>query len=173
MKNITKLGAAALLAGAAIFPALNANAVDHIADFTLQTAPVLASVASTSNTLFGNVTIPASGKDDATKTPETNGKVTISGGVQGTSYTLTVGSATCLDRDSTSGNVVTLVPSAVYRNITVNGGASGDITFDTGTADITMGGTLTVKAGAKAGNGTCTYDVTIAAAGGQSAGGQE
>ena len=160
MRTITKLGAVAFLAGAAIVPALNANAVQHTADFTLQAPPVLAAVASTTNTVFGVVTIPGDGEDATTKTPDTTGVVTISNAVDGASYTVTVGNATCPTG-------VTLAPSADYDGTTtVVGGNSGAITFASATTTLSMGGTLSVASDATAGAGTCTYDVTIAAAGG-------
>jgi len=63
MGTFTKLGVAAFLVGAAIVPALNANAANHTADFTLVVQPVSMTVESTYDVTIASASVAGSSDD--------------------------------------------------------------------------------------------------------------
>ena len=158
MKIITK----PLLAGVAFAltaaSSLTASAADiqGSATFELAALPAAVAVANASPVTFGRRYIPATDPADyvidAAGTGSGQGSITINDAVANEAYSLTLGAATCPTG-------VTFTPTAAYGGQAVASGAN--LTYTAGASTLSLGGTLNVGNTATAGQGTCTFQVSL------------
>lgn len=159
MKPTNKLLLAAIAFGAAAAPNFTASAAEISANatFTLAAPPTPVTVSAASPVAFGQRYIPATSSADYTIDPTASGdgqgSVTIDNGRPSTSYSLTLGAATCPTD-------VTFTPTAAYNNVAVQSG--NNFEYAESVTEVSLGGTLNVANSAQAGDGSCTFQVTIA-----------
>jgi len=165
MKRNINLGLATLLFTSSILPVVSAHAVPATASYTLVDAPRVVTIAEEAPTVFGDVRIPGVGEEDLITPPEREGRISISNATEGAAYTLNVGVATCGAVGSqTADQGVSFVPDANYGTGYFPGSGSSSLTYEADLNFISLGGTITVRSTATAGEGVCTYDVTLTAA---------
>lgn len=152
MKNLKKLTFTTLAVGTYLALPFSANAATLKATYTLVAPPAKVELSEAEPMAFGAITIPREGEDNVVKRAQHT--TTISNGVDGTAYTVTVKAPTC-----TTG--VSLALGTSYADIPLN--INGTFTYRNNSTEMKFTGKLTVTSVAQKGAGVCSYDVTVAA----------